>query len=151
MQETWFNSWVRKIHRRRDRLPTPVFFGFPCGSAGKESSCNEGNLGSIPGLGRSLGEGKGYPLQSSGLGNSMDCIVHGVAKSQTWLSDFHHHHHVSYYSLLLSESRRWHYLLLILDITSLTFPCMQGIGTVSQWDYSNFLRKNFKCFVFCFL
>ena len=44
---------------------------------------------SLSGLGRSLGEGKGYPLQYSGLENSMDCIVHGVAKSQTLLSDFH--------------------------------------------------------------
>ena len=57
--------------------------GFPCGSAGKESACNVGDLGSIPGLGRSPGEGKGYPLQYSGLENSMDYIVHGVAKSQT--------------------------------------------------------------------
>ena len=47
-----------------------------------------GDLGSIPGLGRSPGEGNGYPLQYSGLGNSMDCIVHGVAKSRTRLSDF---------------------------------------------------------------
>ena len=47
-----------------------------------------GDLGSIPGLGRSPGEGKGYPLQYSGLDNSMDCIVHGVTKSQTQLSDF---------------------------------------------------------------
>ena len=54
---------------------------FPCGSAGKESTCNAGDLGSIPGLGRSPGEGKGYPFQYSGLENSMDCIVvHGVAK-----------------------------------------------------------------------
>ena len=63
--------------------------GFPCGSAGKESVCNTGDLGSIPGLERSPGEGKGYPFQSSGLENSMDCIVHGVTKSQTLLSDFH--------------------------------------------------------------
>ena len=55
----------------------------------KESACNVGDLGLIPGLGRSPGEGKGYPLQYSGLENSMDCIVHGVAKSQTWLNDFH--------------------------------------------------------------
>ena len=54
--------------------------GFPCGSAGKESSYNEGDLGSILGLGRSPGEGKGYPLQYSGLENSMDCTVHWVAK-----------------------------------------------------------------------
>ena len=63
--------------------------GFPCGSTGKESACNVGYLGSIPGLGRSPEEGKDYPLHYSGLENSMDCIVHGVAKSWTWLSDFH--------------------------------------------------------------
>jgi len=57
-----FDSWVRKICWGRDGLPTPVFSGFPCGSAGKESSCNTGDLGMIPGLGRSPGEGKGYPL-----------------------------------------------------------------------------------------
>ena len=73
---------------RRDGLPAPVFLGFPCGSAGKESSCNAGDLGST-GLGRSPGEGKGYPLQYSVLENSRDCIVHRVAKSQTWLNDFH--------------------------------------------------------------
>ena len=59
------------------------FLGFPGGSAGKESPCNAGDLGSIPGLGRSPGEGKGCPLQYSGLENPMECIVHGVAKSQT--------------------------------------------------------------------
>ena len=73
-----------------------VFFndicrGFPCSSAGKESTFNEGDLGSIPGLGRSPGGGKGYPLQDSGLENSMDSIVHGVTKSQIWLSNFHFH------------------------------------------------------------
>ena len=62
--------------------------GFPGGSGGKESACNVGDLGSIPGWGRSSGDGKGYPLQDSGLKNSMDCIVHGVTKSQTQLSDF---------------------------------------------------------------
>ena len=85
----WFNSWVGTILWRRDRLLTPVFLGFPGGSAGKESTCNAGDLGSIPGLGRSPGEGKGYPLQYSGLENSMDYIVHGVSKSWTRLSDFH--------------------------------------------------------------
>ena len=63
--------------------------GFPDSSAGKEFTCSVGDLGSIPGLGRSSGEGKGYPLQYSGLENSMDCIVYRVAKSQTQLSDFH--------------------------------------------------------------
>ena len=56
---------------------------------GKESACHVGDLGPISGLGRSPGEGKGYPLQYSGLENSMDCIVHGVAKSWIRLSDFH--------------------------------------------------------------
>ena len=70
-------------------IPTAVFLGFPCGSAGKESTCDAGDLGSIPGLGRSPGEVKGYPLQYSGLENSMDYIVHGVAKSRTPLSNFH--------------------------------------------------------------
>ena len=69
-----FDSWVRKIHWRRDRLPTPVFLGFPGGSAGKESACNVGDLGSMPRLGRSPGKGKGYSLQYSGLEKSMDCM-----------------------------------------------------------------------------
>ena len=63
-------------------------YGFPGGSDGKESTCNVGNPGLIPGLGRSAGEGKSYSLQYSGLENSMDCIVHRVAKSGTRLSNF---------------------------------------------------------------
>ena len=59
------------------------------GSAGKESACNVGEQHSIHGLGRSPGEGKGCPLQYSGLENSMDCVVRGIVKSQTLLSDFH--------------------------------------------------------------
>ena len=55
--------------------------GFPGSSAGKESACNSGDSSSIPGLGRSPGKGNGYPLQYSGLENSMDCTVHGVTKS----------------------------------------------------------------------
>ena len=61
----------------------------PCGSAGKESTCYVGDLSLIPGLGRSPGEGKGYPLQYSGLENFINRMVHGVAKSRTRLSDFH--------------------------------------------------------------
>ena len=61
-----------KIPWRRDRLPTPVFLVFPGGLAGKESAGNAGDLGSIPGLGRSPGEEKDYPLQYSGLENSWD-------------------------------------------------------------------------------
>ena len=65
------------------RLSTPVFLGFTCDSVGKESACNAGDLSLIPGLGRSPGERKGYPLQYSGLENSLDCIVCGVAKGRT--------------------------------------------------------------------
>ena len=83
MQETpvWFLD--REVPLERDRLPTPVFFGFPGGSHGEKSSRNIRDLGSIPQLGRFPGEGKGNPLQYSGLD--------GVAKSWTRLSDFHFH------------------------------------------------------------
>ena len=104
MQETR----VREIPWRRDRIPTPVFLDFPCGSAGKESACNAGDLGSIPGLGRSSGEGKGYPLQYSGLENSMDCIVHGIPKSWTRLSDFHFH-----FTLLLTPNTFYVFIVTI--------------------------------------
>ena len=63
--------------------------GCPCGSAGKKSACNVGDLGSIPGFLKSPGEGKGYPLQYLGLENSVECIVHGIAKRWTWLYNFH--------------------------------------------------------------
>ena len=69
--------------------------GFPCGSADNKSTCNAGDLGSIHALGRSPGEGKGYPLQYSGLENSMGCIVHGVPKNRTGLSDFHSFTHIT--------------------------------------------------------
>ena len=77
---------------RRDRLPTPVFLGFPGGSDGKESACSVGDLGSIPGLRRSLGGGHDKPLQYSCLENPMNreawqATVYGVAKSWTRLSD----------------------------------------------------------------
>ena len=64
--------------------------GFPCASA-EESTCNVGDLGLIPGFGRSSGEGKGYPLLYPGVENSMDWILCGVAKSRTQLSNFHFH------------------------------------------------------------
>ena len=83
MQETLDLSWIGEIPWRVDRLSTPVFLGFPGCSAGKECACNVGDLGSIPGLGRTPGEGNGYPLQYSGLENSMDYIVHGVTKDMT--------------------------------------------------------------------
>ena len=72
MQETQFDSWIEKIHWRRDRLPTPVFLSLPGGSTGRESAHN---VGSNPGLQISPEEGNGYPLQDSGLENSKDCIA----------------------------------------------------------------------------
>ena len=83
-----FNSWVRKIGWRRGRLPTLVFLGFPCSSAGKESTHNLEDLDSIPGLGRSPGEGKGYPLQ---LGSQK--VWHDWA-----LSTFNSYTHISSFS-----------------------------------------------------
>ena len=68
-----------------------IFHVYPGSLGGKESACNAGDLGSIPRLGRSPGEGNDYSFQYSGLENSMDCIVHGVSKSQTWWSNFHFH------------------------------------------------------------
>ena len=67
--------------------------GFPGGSEVKASARNAGDLGSIPGLGRSPGDGKGYSLQYAGLENLMDCVVHGVTKSWTRLSNFHLNHY----------------------------------------------------------
>ena len=71
-------------------FPSPSSQGFSCGSAGKESTCNAGDLGSIPELGKSPGEGNSYPLRYSGLESViLDCTVHGVTKSRTQMSDFH--------------------------------------------------------------
>ena len=72
-------------------------------SDGKESTYNMRDLGSIPGLGRSPGEGNGYPLQNSGLENSIDCIVHGVSKSETQLINFHFMTEPQFYCTLLKS------------------------------------------------
>ena len=72
MGRSWFDSWIGKIPWRMDRLPTPVFMGFPGVSDGKESICKVEDVGSIPGLGRSPGEGNGNPLQYSCLGKPME-------------------------------------------------------------------------------
>ena len=91
-------------------LRCKLYKSFPGGSAGKVSTCNVGDLGSIPGLGRSPGEWKGCPLQYSGLENSMKCIVHGVAKSWTWLSDFHFISHASKVMLKILQARLQQYV-----------------------------------------
>ena len=84
LPRTWLSDWTE--------------LNWTGGSDGKESACNEGDPSLIPGLGRSLGEGKGYPLQYSSQENSMDrgawrATVHKVAKSQTRLSNWHFHLH----------------------------------------------------------
>ena len=96
-------------------------WGFPGGSAGKESACTAGDPGSIPGLGRSPGEGKGCPLQYSCLENSRDCTVHGVAKGRTGLSNFHFHF----------SSRKWRAFTLRAALlnaisTLLIFSCLRS-------------------------
>ena len=78
MQETRFYSWVGKICWRGDRLPTPVFLGFPCGSAGKESARNAEDLCLIPELGKSPGEGKGYTDRTQQLKNNYSASFSGV-------------------------------------------------------------------------
>ena len=82
--------------------------GLPDSSEGKESTCNAGDPGLIPGLGRSPGEGKGYPFQYSGLENSMNCIVHGVEKSWTRLSDFHLTSRWQRATTVIEEGSGWH-------------------------------------------
>ena len=89
MQETLVRFLGQEDPREKGQAPHSSVLGFPGDSAGKESTCTVGDLGLIPGLGGSPGEGNGYPLQYSDLENSMGCVVHGVAKSQTRLSDFH--------------------------------------------------------------
>ena len=76
-------TFVGKVMSLLFNMLSRLVMGFPGGSDGKASARNAGDLGSIPGFGRSPGEGKGYPFQFSGLENSMDCIVHGVAKCWT--------------------------------------------------------------------
>ena len=89
MQETLVRFLDQKIPCRRERLPSPVFSGFPSGSSGNKSTCNARDLSSFPGLEKFPGKGNSYQLQYFGLEKSMDCIVHGVTKSWTWLSNFH--------------------------------------------------------------
>ena len=100
MQEIAVYSWVEKIPWRRHRLPTQVFLGFLGGSVGQESACNAGDLGSVLGLGRSPGGGRGSPLWYSCLENphgqrNLVGYSYGVTKSDTteWLSTAQHRHH----------------------------------------------------------
>ena len=102
--QTRLSNWIElkmtfppknKINKIKMTFPHS-FWGFPHSSIGKESACNAGDPGLIPELGKSAGEGIGYPLKYSGLENSMNCIVHGFAKSLTWLNDFYFHFQVTF-------------------------------------------------------
>ena len=107
-----------------------IYVGFPCGSAGKESACNAGDLVLIPGLERSPGQGKGYPLQDSGLKNSMISRVHGVPNRQTGLSDCHFGRLVWLKGKTPCVRARGKY---IWKFSSVTQSCLTPCGTL---DYS---------------
>ena len=121
----WVNLCIGMICWRRGRLPTPIFLSFPGGSDGKEFARNAGDQGSIPGLGRFREKGKGYPLQYSGLENS----IHGVTKSWSRLNNFY----------ILSVVTRYDQLLLlgfsikVLNFSS-TICCSKQWG---MWDLSS--------------
>ena len=97
MEKVWNSSgeWRVSWPERRNKVSDPIKDVLLSAQLVKESACNAGDLGSIPGLGRFPGAGKGYPLQYSGLENSMDCIVHGVAKSWIQRSNVYSIHSLS--------------------------------------------------------
>ena len=111
--------------------------GFPDSSIGKESTWYAGDSGLIPGSGRSAGEGLGYPLQYSSLENSVDCIVHGVAKSRTRLSDVH-------FYAFFTKNNSHAFLLLILGelypyfswrTLHVSFGCPGSYFQVKGWGF----------------
>ena len=113
-------------------------FCFPGGSAGKESTCHAGDMGSNPGLGRSPGEGKGYPFQYSGLENSMDHIVQGIAKNQTWPSEFHFQTSVglAHYSLFFPHMKLAIDTMALLDTSLPSMPDIQAISPIFGYTIS---------------
>ena len=119
--------------------------GFPCDSAGKESTCSAGDLGLVPGLGRSPGEGKGYPIQYAVLENSMDCIVHEVAKNRTQLSCFHFTSHSL--DVILSFKKNFFLIEIIADDCRLTCgykTCITEENTLSSFpQWSHFVKLQY--------
>ena len=142
--QTTIPQWNYKYSTARITGPVLISLGFPDGSDDKESTCNIGDLGSIPGLGRSPGEGKGYPLQYSGLENSMDCMVHGVAESQTRLRDFHLLYFLAENSGQVqdTDSSYWLYIPLMLHSQAHS-PLRSGSGCCggASSEPSNLSRK----------
>ena len=112
-EETLVQPWVRKFPWRNDRLPTPVFLGFPSGSDGKTSTCNAGDLGLIPGLGRSFGGGHGNPLQYSCLESTYGQRIlagytpwgHKESARTEWLSPTQHFYR--HWALLWTLEHSW--------------------------------------------
>ena len=130
--------------------------GFPGGSEVKASACNAGDLGSIPGLGRSPGEGNGNPLQSSCLENPMDkgawwATVHGVAKSRTWLSDFTSLHFSTFYlKELVTIVIEYYFLWLHVYPFWCGFgmPCLAWEGLVSTDSHNTLLNCILRIFIY---
>ena len=119
-----WNNFISGLLEKQKGLSIAICLCIPTShsdsSVGKESTCNAGHPGSIPRLETSAREGIGYPLQYSGLENSMDCIVHGVAKNWALLSGFHFHvtaHQIGFFFPL----RTW-------DLASSQFS--KALGTV---------------------
>ena len=120
---------------------------FPGGSAGKESTCNVGDLDSIPGLGRSTGDGNCYPLQCSGLENYIDCVVHGAAKNWTQLSAFHSFIHEIETNSQREQTYRcqrgggwgrkdwWFGIVQLLCLTLLQSHGLQSTRLLCPWDF----------------
>ena len=123
-------------------LPCAYKINCPCSAAGKESTCNVGDLDSFPGLGRSLGKGKGYPFQYSGLEN---CIVHEVTKSWTWLSNFHFRPWSIMLALFAMDFfwRRWHPTPVLLPGKSHGWRNLVGCSPWGCWGSDTTERLTF--------
>ena len=124
-----------------------VSMDFSSSSAVKESTCSARDLGMILGLRRSTGEGNGYPLQYSGLKNSMHCIAHGVTKNRTWLSDLHFHFHQFSGSVMSNSANPWTAACKTsLSITnSQNLPKLMFIKSVMSPNHLSFCHPFFSC------
>ena len=125
-------------------VPSTLSLGFPGSSAGKESACSAVDLGSIPGLRGPSGEGNSYPLQNSDLENLIDCIVHGVAKSWTWLSHFHfrpYPYPTNLWFVITSE------VFIFWDSSSAQSSLTRWFSVTSMFPFSVSFSSLFQCIV----